>query len=266
MSVYAAMRYPIRVIPLLVILTAACGGSSPTSPEPSAPTAPTPQTTAVTYSGTFQLAAGGYGAVSLTANVPLATLAATSADFRPMATATATGTVRPGGSAQALPITGTYDTVTKKFEMTGSGFTVSATVSTTADGDTVNGSVSNGQSQGAVVAVPAPATGAPPTTFCGGYTGDTRGTLVMVRKDNKLFALVAEQGAPADFSIVGTITGTDVFFKFDYAPPDVGSTTVIGTIDGGTISGTWTASYIEPGRGQVNERGDWLVRAGNCPA
>ena len=94
---------------------------------------------------TFQLAGGGYGSVSLTANVPAAMLAATSADVRPKATATATGTVRPGGTAQALPLTGTYDTVSKKFDMTGSGFTVSATVSATADGDTVNGSVTNGQ-------------------------------------------------------------------------------------------------------------------------
>jgi hypothetical protein len=70
---------------------------------------------------------------------------------------------------------------------------------------------------------------------------------------------------PRDRAITGTITGTAVFFKFDWAPPDVGSTTVTGTIDGGIISGTWVANSVEPGRGAVVERGDWIVRAGWCP-
>jgi len=124
--------------------------------------------------------------------------------------------------------------------------------------------VTNGPVQGTVVAVPPPATGTL-TTFCGAYTGDTHGTLVMVRKGDTLLALVAEAGAAAEFALTGTITGSAVFFQHHDEPPDNGTTTVVGTIAGGTVSGTWTYVWTEPGRGQLTERGDWLVRAGNCP-
>lgn len=178
------------------------------------------------------------------------------------AVATASGTLKPGGGG-TVSLTGTYDTITGRFTLTGGSFTVTATVTATADGNVLNGSITTPTTQGAMVALPPPASGIL-VNYCGGYTGDSQGTLVMTRRDSKLIALVSEAGEAADFAIVGTVTGTAVFFKFDYQPPDVGTTTVIGTLNGSTITGTWVANYVEAGR-PVENRGDWNVRAGSCP-
>jgi hypothetical protein len=256
------MTRTLRGFLVLALFSPACGGSAPTGPS-STPTTPAAQTSTITYGGTFSTSQGISGAINLTATVPVSMLSETNGLAAPRAVATATGTLKPVGGG-VIPLTGTYDTVTRKFEVKGADFTISATITTETTGDVLNGTVTGGGGQGAVVAAPAPATGAL-TTFCGTYTGDTHGTLVMVRREQTLYALVSEAGAPADFSITGTITGTAVFFKFDWAPPDVGSTTVTGTIDGGIISGTWVANSVEPGRGAVVERGDWIVRAGWCP-
>lgn len=239
----------------------ACGGSSPSAPD-ATPSASTPQTTAITYSGTFQSSNDSFGTITLTAQVPVAALAAVDGVSLPRATASATGTLKPGISA-SIPLTGTYDTVTGKFAVSGGGFTVNAAVTATPDGNVLNGTITTATTQGAVVALPPPATGSV-ITYCGNYTGGTTGTLVVTRRDNKLVALVAEKGAPAPYSINGTLNGTAVDLSFTWAPPDVGSTTVTGTLNGGVITGTWVSNFVEGGR-QMSERGDWVVRAGSCP-
>lgn len=239
-----------------------CGGS-PSAPEPTpTPTAPAPQTTAVTYSGTFQSSDGSFGSLSVTANIPVSLVARVSGSSHPSAVATATGTLKRGGG-DTVTLSGTFDTATNRFALTGGGFTVAATVEASAAGTVVNGSVTTPTTQGTVVAVPPPASGTL-ITYCGNYTGDAHGTIVMVRSDSVLTILAAEAGAPAPFSFRGTLTGTDVFFKFDYAPPDVGSTTGTGTLVGGVMSGPWSATYVEAGR-TIQEHGDWIVRAGSCP-
>jgi hypothetical protein len=194
--------------------------------------------------------------------VPAAVLAATDGTSAPRAIATATGTLKPGGNA-SIPLTGTYDTATTKFTVTGGGFTVNATVMVTTGGSILNGSITSPTTQGTVVALPPPATGTV-ITYCGNYTGGSGGTLVVTRRDNQLVALVAEHGAPAPYSINGTLNGTAVDLSFTWAPPDVGSTTVTGTLAGTVITGTWVSHFIEGGK-QLSEHGDWVVRAGSCP-
>lgn len=250
-------------ISLLLAIAAACGGSSGSSPT--SPTAPsTPQTTTLTYSGTYQTAAGAFGSITLNAVISAATLAADSGGVStPKAVATATGTLKPGGSADSIPLTGTYDTTSKKFTVTGSGFAVSATVTTAGSSDTVNGSVSSGGTQGTMVALPT-STG-PIVTYCGNFSGDERGTLVITRQNNSLVALISEQGSVAEYSVTGTLNGTAVLMSWDYKAPDVGKTTVTGTLNGTVMSGTWVANFVEPGIGAVVQRGDWIVRAGSCP-
>jgi hypothetical protein len=242
-------------------LGAACGGSSPSAPDP-VPASSTPQTTAVTYSGTFQSSNDSYGSITLTAQVPVAMFAASDGTSAPRAIANATGTLKPGINA-SIPLTGTFDTVTGKFVVTGGGFTVNATVTSTPDGNVVNGTVTTATTQGAVVALPPPATGSV-ITYCGNFTGGNTGTLVVTRRDNKLVALVAEKGEPAPYSINGTLNGTAVDLSFPWAPPDVGSTTVTGTLSGSQMSGTWTSHFVEGGK-SLSEHGDWIVRAGSCP-
>jgi hypothetical protein len=180
----------------------------------------------------------------------------------PRAIANATGTLKPAINT-SIPLTGTFDTATGKFAVTGGGFTVNATVTSTPDGNVVNGTVTTATTQGAVVALPPPAGGSV-LTYCGNYTGGTTGTLVVTRRDNKLVALVAEKGAPAQYSINGTLSGTAVDLSFTWAPPDVGSTTVTGTLNGGVMSGTWVSNFVEGGK-SLSEHGDWIVRAGSCP-
>lgn len=235
-------------------LAPACGASSPSAPDPT-PAAPTPQTTTITYSGTFQSSNDSYGSITLTAQVPVAMLTATDGMSAPRAIANATGTLKPGISA-SIPLTGTYDTVTGKFNVTGGGFTVNATVAVSAGGSILNGTITTPTTQGAVVALPPPATGTV-ITYCGSYTGGSAGTLVVTRRESQLVALVAEKGAQAPYSINGTLTGTAVNLSFTWAPPDVGSTTVTGTLNGGIMSGSWSDTD--------KQSGTWEVRAGSCP-
>lgn len=257
----ARRRFGVSTLILLLGFVPACGGSSPSAPTPT-PSGQTPQTTTITYSGTFQNSDGSFGSITVSSEVASTTAVVVDGSSHPRAVATATGVLKPGGGG-SIPLTGSYDTVTKRFTLTGGPFAVSAAVSSTGDGNVLNGSITSPSTQGAVLALPPPASGAL-INYCGNYTGDTRGSLVMTRRDAKLFALVSEQGAAADFSITGTLTGNDVYFKFDYQPPDVGSTTVTGTLSGSTMSGTWVANYVEAGRAII-ERGDWTVRAGSCP-
>lgn len=264
MATYPSRTQALGIFVVLVsalALAPACGGSSPSAPEAAAP-APAPQTTAVTYSGTFQSSNDSYGSITLTAQIPAAMLASTGGTSAPRAIATATGTLKPGINT-TIPLTGTYDTSTGKFSVTGGGFTVNATVTSTPDGNVVNGTITTPTTQGAVVALPPPANGTV-VTYCGNYTGGTTGTLVVTRRDNKLIALVAEKGAPAPYSINGTLNGTAVDLSFTWAPPDVGSTTVTGTLSSGVITGTWVSHFVEGGK-QLSEHGDWVVRAGSCP-
>jgi hypothetical protein len=259
-------KKPIRSLVALTLLTAplwlaACGGSSPSAPD-STPAASTPQTTAVTYGGTFQSNNDSYGSITLIAQVPVASLAAVDGMSAPRAVASASGTLKPGINA-SIPLTGTYDTATGKFVVTGGGFTVNATVTPTADGAVLNGTVTTATTQGAVVALPSTSTGTV-ITYCGNFTGGNTGTLVVTRRDNKLVALVAEKGEAAPYSINGALNGTAVDLSFTWAPPDVGSTTVTGTLNGSVISGTWTSNSIEFGT-PVSVHGDWVVRAGSCP-
>jgi hypothetical protein len=253
--------FVLALLNLSVWFAPACGGSSPTAPDPT-PVTPAVQTTTVTYSGTFQSSNDSYGSITLTAQVPAAVLASSDGASFPRAVATATGTLKPGGSG-SIPLTGTYDSVTGKFTVTGGGYTVNATVTSTPDGNVLNGTITTATTQGAVVALPPPPTGSL-ITYCGNYTGGSTGTLVVTRRDNKLVALVAEKGAPAPYSINGTLTGTAVNLSFTWAPPDVGSTTVTGTLEGGVMSGTWVSNFVEGGK-PLSERGDWVVRAGSCP-
>lgn len=253
--------FVLALLTLSVVVLTACGGSSPSAPDQT-PTTPAPQTQTVTYSGTFQSSNDSYGSITLSAQVPVGLLSTVDGVSFTRAIATASGTLKPGVSA-TIPLSGTYDTATGKFAVTGGGFTVNATVTATADGNVLNGTITTATTQGAVVALPPPATGTV-ITYCGNYTGDGSGTLVVTRRDNKLVALVAEKGSPAPYSITGSLTGTAVLFQFNFAPPDVGTTTVTGTLNGSVITGTWVSNYTENGR-PITERGDWVVRAGSCP-
>lgn len=251
-------------LPILIVTTwglSACSGSAPSAPGTSPPPS-TPATTAVTYSGTFQSSNGSFGSINVTAQVPAATLLTVGEGVVPQAVTNASGTLKPGGgSTQAL--TGTYDTATGQFMLTGGTYTVAATVMSTEDGNVLHGTITTPTTQGAVAALPPPTSGTL-INYCGSYTGDTRGTIVMTRHNSKLIALVSEVGTAADSVVKGTITGNAVYLKYDYPPPDVGTTIANGTLDGSVITGLWLAQFVEAGE-PVEQRGEWTVRAGACP-
>lgn len=259
MATYPSRTRPFQLLPLLFILlwlVPACG-SSPSAPDTTTPPpSTTPQTTAVTYSGTYQSSNGSYGSITVTAQVPVAILSSVTTAAQPKAIVSAVGTLKPAGGGASVALIGTYDTVTGKFTMTGGNYTISATVTPAADGNVLNGSVTTPTTQGTVVALTPPATGTI-ITYCGNFVGGSSGTLVVTRRDNKLMALVAENGEPAPFSIPGTLTGTAVDLSFNWTPPGVGRTNVTGTLNGGIMSGTWNNTD--------KQSGTWEVRAGSCP-
>jgi hypothetical protein len=240
------------VIGVLSLAAASCGSSAPASPT--TPTTPsTPATVAETYSGTVAAGAEA-GSIELTAQVPVAALALGDGQSRPFATATAVGTLRlMGGKVVAL--TGTYDTVTKKFTMSGGGYSITATLF---NGELGGIFITPTGQNGTVIAAPI-VPGVTTLTYCGKTAGDVQATIVLTRTDNKLVG-IGHNPAPdgSQETLKGTITGTSVSFSFGPSGGQIGTFT--GTLNGTTMSGSWNTTL----NGKPDESGTWSVSTTGC--
>ncbi|MGE3278125.1 MAG: hypothetical protein AB7O67_23695, partial [Vicinamibacterales bacterium] len=166
---------------LAVTLSAACGkNDSPTGPSPvtaappaaAPPAASAPVAPAATYAGVFAGAGGANGSIELRTSQGVAA----QASIRTLATASASGFVTVAGTGGSrVDLTGTFDTVTGTFAVTGGGYSVNARVT----GSAVSGTcrTPSGAECG-VVATEVTSAASAPGQFCGPFNGAPQGRIV----------------------------------------------------------------------------------------
>lgn len=238
----------------LALVAAGCGGSStsttPTSPTaPATPTTPTPPvaTTTVAYSGLF--ASGLFtGSVTMTAQVPVSS-AGSLANIATLA-ASATGTAKfTGASTTTINLTGTYDTVTGKFTLSTAGWTIEATVVN----GVASGTITTPAGPGSVAALQTTESN-PAVNYCGSYAGSESGKFLVTVRNGLASGVAAENGSPEAIALVGTVIGATVTLNWSWTEDSGGRGTAVGTINGTSISGTWSNT--------VNKSGTWSGSAG----
>jgi len=222
------------------MLSAGCGSTTSPSGTPTAPT------TTVYYSGTFVSADGKQtGSLTVSAGVS-SVLSSETGTTRPMAISTAIGVLRLG-TGTSINLTGTYDSVTGKWTLSGGGYSLTFTTApgtTTAAGQVV----SPGGAEGSISVVQVPANTSAPVLYCGVFNAtntSTKGVLIMSVSGNLITGLATDAFNPVPFS--GTLTGTSLSATFKFGGGQTGGGTVSGTVTSTTASGTWTNTEGEVG-------------------
>lgn len=219
----------------------ACGGSSsPTAPSsqtnpPPAPPAPPPvATTTVAYSGLF--GSGMFtGTVTLSAQVPVTATAGLTGNARLIA-AGATGTAKfSGTSTTTVNLTGTYDTVTNRFVLSGSAWAIDVTV---AEGR-ATGTISTPVGAGTVAALVTTATD-PVAHYCGRYDGTEAGKFLVIVRSGLASGVAAQDGEPGGVTLAGSTNGNSISLSWSWSEGSGGRGTATGTITGEQVSGTWS--------------------------
>ena len=218
------------------VLLSACGGDDST--EPSAVT--------TTFQGTVAGTAGQTGTLTVTVQTQVA--AVTPPFFRvpglailDAETVSATGSVRIVGFHETVTLTGTYDTTTKKLNLSGGGFTFSGAI----DNGVVTGTYSGTGTSGSF-SCRSTASGIV-TVYCGNVFGAPPSTSVVTG----VFNLVVTNStggvsgafvvSPNSGYITGQLTGTAL--AITYTDPVAGqSGTATGTIQNGVVSGVSVTS------------------------
>ncbi len=204
--------------------------------------------TTTTLSGSLAATDGRTGSLTLTGQVPSASIVAwpTAVSASVMAIITLTGTVSLSDGTTAT-LTGTWDNVTGALSVTGGGFTFSGTL---ANG-TLNGSFT-GPSITGVFSLRASTTDTDVAVYCGTYTGRTPedhpsgGT--GLGPDNGTWNLM-----------VGTSSVDVIVLSDDGSPLVLGGTrsgnTVTITVPGGTATGTISGASSEFVKGTYSAPG-----------
>lgn len=243
----------------LAAAAAACGGSA-TSPSSSSSSSTSVATSTVYYNGTFAVNGGAtQGTLTATASIPTA-VALPEEVSRPLATYTATGVLRLSNGT-SITLTGTYDSATGKWTLSGSGYSVTFTTATsgTSTGTTATGTITSPTgASGSVAAVRVADAATAPTMYCGTFGLNSANSGLGVMSFGISGTLVTGIGTDASGSVAlnGTLSGTSMNATYKYGGGFPGGGTVIGTISGTSGSGTWSNTD--------NERGAWTAATGNC--
>lgn len=188
------------------------------------------------------------GQLALTCGLPTTALVeARSDEATASTTLVITGTIKyPGNGGQTYDVTGTYDSTSKSFTVTGSGYSLTGTFS--------NGVVSGAYTAtGGVTGTFVVALGdsSAVTRYCGSYQSNDQqesGRLTVVTSGGHAFVLTGE-----GVTLTGTVSGTTITVT---AGSDGGGTAT-GTISGTSVSGTYAHSS-----GQT--LGTWSVTVAAC--
>ena len=228
-----------QMLPLCLAVAAAACSKSSSAPTQSA------NTTTVTYTGVFAGQKEG-GAFTISAEVPAIAAAEYNAQVNG-GSATATGTLKIAGGA-AIPLTGTYNTATGVFTLSGSSYSLTATVASNA----VSGTYTGPSTSGTLVALPVSST-VNVTPFCGTYAGSESGRWNVAISAGKLTGVASSpDGAIA---LTGTLSGVTMTMSWHPNATDFGNAT--GTLNGTTVAGTWLTNT--PG-----SHGTWTGSSGSC--
>ena len=232
-----------RALVVFCLVAAACGGSgagvaAPTAPTPATPAPPAPPppvaTTTVTYKGLF--GSGMFtGTVTLTAQVPVSAKAGLT-NSATLVMSGATGTAKfTGASTTTVTLTGTYDTVTNRFQLSGGAWTIDVTV---VDGS-ATGTISTPAGAGSVVAMLTTESN-PASQYCGTYDGTESGKFLVVIRSGLASGVAAQDGQPGGITLAGSVNGNSVSLSWSWTEGSGGQGLATGTINGDAIGGTWT--------------------------
>ena len=235
-----------RALVAFCLVVAACGGSAtgvptptaptPATPAPPAPPAPPPPvaTTTVTYQGLF--GSGMFtGTVTLTAQVPVSARAGLTNNAT-LVMSGATGTAKfSGASTMTITLTGTYDTETNRFLLSGGAWSIDVTV---ADGR-ATGTISTPAGAGSVAALVTTESN-PASQYCGTYGGTEPGKFLVVIRSGLVSGVAAQDGQPGGITLAGSANGNSVSMSWSWTEGSGGQGLATGTINGQTIGGTWS--------------------------
>ena len=238
---YIVRSFPRALIALYfaAAVTTACGGSSsPTGPStPATPTPPAPPppvaTTTVEYRGLF--GSGMFtGTVSLTAVVPVSATAYVPDTAQDVASASGTAKFS-GASTTTVNLTGTYDTATGRFTLSGGAWSIDATV---VDGR-ATGTIVTPAGAGSIAALTSTAS-APVSQYCGSYSGTESGKFLVVIRNGLATGVAAQDGEPGGVTLAGSANGNSISLSWSWTDGSGGQGLAIGTINGTTVGGTWS--------------------------
>lgn len=212
------LRCGIVMVALLAVTACSESGSDATEPQPGGDTA-------LSFVGT--LAGDGVsgelevtvaaGSAAAAVRAPLFAVSGT------MAIVSVSGCLYLGGGCVA--VTGTYNTDSRSFSVSGGGFTFTGTFSN----GTIAGTFAGPGSAGQFVAHSDPqGTG---QSFCGTYTGDSDGIWNLVRRGTRVVGVYNDAGGDTG-QLTGTANGNGITLSFTG-----GSAT--GTVSGNAVSGSW---------------------------
>ncbi len=172
----------------------------------------------------------------------------------PAATITISGTIKIIATGAVINVTGTYDTATKSFTVSGGGYTITGTINNGVISGTYTGPGGNGSFSLIL------GTRAQMTFYCGTYTvsgSDTpRGKWFFGLRQDRLNGAFSGNNVQAvgGGRLYGSISGTSVDLSLIRAGVTVGSAT--GTLSGNDATGSWTVG---------TETGTWQGSTGACP-
>ena|SRR3990172_9225345 len=161
-----------------------------------------------------------------------------------------TGTITlPSGAT--IPVTGTYDPSTGDFTVSGGGYTLTGNYS---DG-AVEGTATT-PSGGSVSFVAAIGDSSDVTVYCGTHSGEEPGTFMLVVRGGTATGVDSDGDA-----LFGTVSGNSISLSIAESG---NNTSIVGTIDGDSVSGTWTHDEIGED-GQVHHlSGTWEGSTSVC--
>lgn len=191
----------------------------------------------MTYTGVFAGIGNIGGTIELTSE---ASATSSTSRFRTLAVYAASGKLTTGGLV--VELTGTYDSISRQFTVSGGGFRVSATVA----GTTVSGTVETPSGTSGTVTA---AVGSPAQTsaqYCGTFGGDDQGRLRFTVSGSNFTGLGGNDGGY--LPLHGTVNGSAMQGS---GKGDDTTVTLSGTLSGGRWNGQWSNNF--------NERGTWTA-------
>ncbi len=195
------------------------------------------------------------GILSLSFGAAPATAPGASAlPMAPAATITISGTIKIIATGEIINVTGTYDTATKSFTVSGGGYTITGTV----NNGVISGSYTGPGGSGTFSLILG--TRAQMTFYCGSYSvsgSDTpRGKWFFGMRQDRLAGAFSGNNVQAvgGGRLSGSVSGTSVDLSLIRGGLTIGSAT--GSLSGTDATGTWTVG---------NETGTWQGSTGACP-
>lgn len=245
-----------RSLPVLTVLlalgTTACGSSA----SPTTPTTPVAvATTSLFYAGTVAtVGAEVLANVEATVEVPVSQLAGSTSDSSTKISIPVTTAKLTLKNGTVVPLSGSFDTVTQKVTLTSADLKYRIVIDISKSKASPDGTFTTSDGKVGGINIVQTIAPAPPTLFCGTFSGDSKGWMNVTRVGDVLTGF-ADDGF-GQIKLTGTVApiGGGVTIKWTFTG-EPGGGTATGTLLGGTMmSGLWSNT--------LGEKGLWSSQSG----